>query len=51
MDRIQSCEPFYQPLNNEEALFEQAWRHGMPVLIKGPTGAARPASSSTWPIG
>jgi nitric oxide reductase NorQ protein len=45
MDRTQSCEqtvePFYQPLNNEQALFEQAWRHGMPVLIKGPTGCGK----------
>ena len=45
MDRTPSCEhptePFYQPLNNEEALFEQAWRHGMPVLIKGPTGCGK----------
>lgn len=45
MDRTHSfehkAEPFYQPLNNEEALFEQAWRHGMPVLIKGPTGCGK----------
>jgi len=33
--------PFYQALGNEEALFEQAWRHGMPVLIKGPTGCGK----------
>ena len=33
--------PFYQSLGNEEALFEQAWRHGMPVLIKGPTGCGK----------
>jgi len=33
--------PFYQPLGNEEVLFEQAWRHGMPVLIKGPTGCGK----------
>ena len=30
--------PFYQALGNEVALFEQAWKHGLPVLIKGPTG-------------
>ncbi|KAA0944792.1 MULTISPECIES: CbbQ/NirQ/NorQ/GpvN family protein [unclassified Pseudomonas] len=34
-------EPFYQPLNNEQVLFEHAWRHGMPVLIKGPTGCGK----------
>lgn len=33
--------PFYQPLGNEAALFEQAWRHGMPVLVKGPTGCGK----------
>jgi len=34
-------EPFYQPLNNEHLLFEHAWRHRMPVLIKGPTGCGK----------
>uniref|UniRef100_UPI0030DA9A82 CbbQ/NirQ/NorQ/GpvN family protein n=2 Tax=unclassified Pseudomonas TaxID=196821 RepID=UPI0030DA9A82 len=34
-------EPFYQPQDNEQAMFEQAWRHGMPVLIKGPTGCGK----------
>jgi nitric oxide reductase NorQ protein len=33
--------PFYQALGNEEALFQQAWQHGMPVLIKGPTGCGK----------
>ena len=36
------CEPFYQAHGNERALFEQAWRHGMPVLIKGPPGCGKP---------
>ena len=36
-----SAAPFYQAVANEEALFEQAWRHGMPVLIKGPTGCGK----------
>ncbi|MGC5699013.1 CbbQ/NirQ/NorQ/GpvN family protein [Pseudomonas sp. NFXW11] len=35
------CEPYYQAQGNEPALFEQAWRHGMPVLIKGPTGCGK----------
>ncbi|MCK1788181.1 AAA family ATPase, partial [Pseudomonas sp. TNT11] len=34
-------EPFYQPLDNEHLLFEHAWRHRMPVLIKGPTGCGK----------
>src|SRR5690606_5098553 len=33
--------PYYQPLGNEAQLFEQAWRHGMPVLVKGPTGCGK----------
>ncbi len=33
--------PFYQALGNEEVLFEKAWQHGMPVLIKGPTGCGK----------
>lgn len=33
--------PFYQPQDNEVELFEQSWRHGMPVLIKGPTGCGK----------
>ena len=33
--------PFYQALGNEVALFEQAWKHGLPVLIKGPTGCGK----------
>ena len=34
-------EPFYQPLDNEQHLFEHAWRHHLPVLIKGPTGCGK----------
>lgn len=33
--------PFYASQANEVALFEQAWRHGLPVLIKGPTGCGK----------
>ena len=33
--------PFYQALGNEEGLFTKAWQHGMPVLIKGPTGCGK----------
>ena len=38
---MSTATPFYQSLGNEEALFEQAWKHGMPVLIKGPTGCGK----------
>jgi nitric oxide reductase NorQ protein len=30
--------PFYKPQDNEVSLFEYAWRHQLPMLIKGPTG-------------
>ncbi len=33
--------PFYLPSGNEVALFEHAWRHQLPVLIKGPTGCGK----------
>ena len=38
---VSSDEPFYQTLGNEETVFRQAWQHGMPVLIKGPTGCGK----------
>ena len=33
--------PFYRPQGNEIELFEYAWRHQLPVLIKGPTGCGK----------
>ena len=33
--------PFYRPQGNECELFEYAWRHQLPVLIKGPTGCGK----------
>ena len=33
--------PFYKPQGNEEVLFEHAWQHQLPVLIKGPTGCGK----------
>ena len=33
--------PFYRPQGNELALFENAWRNQLPVLIKGPTGCGK----------
>ncbi len=33
--------PVYLPSGNEEALFEQAWKNRLPVLIKGPTGCGK----------
>ncbi len=33
--------PFYLPSGNEIKLFEHAYRHQLPVLIKGPTGCGK----------
>lgn len=35
------CIPFYHPSGNECALFEAAYRKGLPLLIKGPTGCGK----------
>jgi nitric oxide reductase NorQ protein len=31
-------EPYYLPVGKEVALFESAYRHQIPLLLKGPTG-------------
>lgn len=33
--------PFYRPQRQEIALFEHAWRHQLPLMIKGPTGCGK----------
>ena len=33
--------PFYQPIGNDCELFEHAFKHKLPVLIKGPTGCGK----------
>ncbi|MGY3617221.1 AAA family ATPase [Bradyrhizobium sp. USDA 10063] len=33
--------PAYVPSGNECVLFEHAWRRGLPVLLKGPTGCGK----------
>jgi nitric oxide reductase NorQ protein len=33
--------PFYQPVENECTLFEYAYHHRLPLLIKGPTGCGK----------
>ena len=40
-DRTHAEQPFYQQVANEEELFIQAWKHGLPALIKGPTGCGK----------
>ena len=34
-------EPYYRPAGNEKALYEQAYRHRMPLILKGPTGCGK----------
>src|SRR5512143_652931 len=41
MKREEETLPFYRPQANEIALFEYAYRHQLPVLIKGPTGCGK----------
>jgi nitric oxide reductase NorQ protein len=33
--------PFYLPIDNEVEIFEAAWRRGLPVMLKGPTGCGK----------
>ncbi len=33
--------PFYLPQGNECGLFELAWKHRLPLLLKGPTGCGK----------
>ena len=37
-----TSEPYYEPLNDEVALFEAAYAEKIPVLLKGPTGCGKP---------
>ena len=34
-------EPFYQPVGEEIAIFDAAWKQKLPVLLKGPTGCGK----------
>lgn len=33
--------PFYLPVGNEVEVFEAAWRRGLPLMLKGPTGCGK----------
>ena len=33
--------PYYLPVGREVELFEAAWRRGLPVMLKGPTGCGK----------
>jgi len=34
-------EPYYEPVGTEIAVFEAAYRNGLPILLKGPTGCGK----------
>ena len=34
-------EPYYEAVGDEIAIFEAAYKHGLPVLLKGPTGCGK----------
>lgn len=36
-----SEEPYYEPAGSEIDIFEAAWRKGLPLLLKGPTGCGK----------
>jgi len=38
---IFSEEPYYEPVGEEISVFEAAYRNGLPVLLKGPTGCGK----------
>ena len=40
-ERVQAAIPYYLPQGHEVELFEHAWRHQLPVLLKGPTGCGK----------
>lgn len=34
-------EPYYEPIGNETVIFEAAYKNGLPILLKGPTGCGK----------
>ncbi len=36
-----TTEPYYRPVADEVAVFEAAYRHRLPVMLKGPTGCGK----------
>ncbi|RQO60148.1 AAA family ATPase [Variovorax sp. KBW07] len=46
-------EPFYRPAGNEVALYEHAYRHRMPLILKGPTGCGKTrfVERMAWSLG
>lgn len=46
-------EPFYRPSGNEVELYRQAYRHRMPLILKGPTGCGKTrfVEHMAWTLG
>jgi len=46
-------EPFYRPAGNEVMLYEQAYCHRMPLILKGPTGCGKTrfVEHMAWSLG
>ena len=41
MPQADSSRPYYQPVGNEEAVFKAAYRQGLSLVLKGPTGCGK----------
>jgi len=41
LPRIEAARPYYAPVGNEEAVFKAAYRQGLSILLKGPTGCGK----------
>ncbi len=41
LDAASTTLPFYQPTGDEVALFQHAYHHRLPLLLKGPTGCGK----------
>lgn len=52
-DFLIKSEPFYLPTGSEVALFESAWKAGIPAALKGPTGCGKTrfVSYMAWRLG
>lgn len=41
MPQVESARPFYQAVGNEEVVFKAAYRQGLSLVLKGPTGCGK----------
>ncbi|MGV8209085.1 ATP-binding protein, partial [Pseudomonas aeruginosa] len=46
---MRDAKPFYEATCHENEVFERAWRHRMPVLLKGPTGCGKTPFAQSKP--